>query len=141
MEEKTAGTLYKIHSWETHFSKAVRDLKQQVGEALLQCERFSWIAEEIRDEVATKTVAEWEEILLHPESRTSSRERAVIALALSGQAEAGMILDAWEPPASPARLRLLWHVAKVEWENRAKGYDEEIEEIAQENDDDHDDAA
>lgn len=135
MDDHRAGKIRRIYKWEKHFSGAVRELRLHVEETLLQCERFAWLAEEIRDEVAKGSVQKWEETLFNPESRTSLRERAIIALALSGKPEAGIILDAWEPEEYPIRLRLLWQVAKVEWENRAKSQ-ELIEE-----DDDHDDAA
>lgn len=121
MNDQDSGKVQRIYSWEDKFRGAVEGLRFKVRETLLQCERFAWIAEEIRDEVSNSTVEEWEGILNCPDSRTSARERALIALALLGSVEAGRALDNWNPEGHPERLRLLWQVAKVEWENRAKG--------------------
>lgn len=121
MSVQGSGKTARIYSWEEKFRGAVQGLRSKVRETLLQCERFAWIAEEIRDEVSTHTVEEWEEMLNCTESRISARERALIALALLGSAEAGRALDNWNPEGHPERLHLLWQVSKVEWENRARG--------------------
>lgn len=121
MSDQGTGKVERIYSWDEKFRGAVQGLRFKVRETLLQCERFAWIAEEIRDEVSTHTVEEWEEMLNCSESRTSARERALIALALLGSSEAGRALDNWNPEGHPERLHLLWQVSKVEWENRARG--------------------
>ncbi len=100
------------------FIQSVRRLEFRIEETVLQCERFEWIADELRDTVATTSVASQESVLNDPQSRTSSIERALVMLALKGNIETGLLLWHWTPPVSPRRLALLHQIVKIEWENR-----------------------
>jgi hypothetical protein len=99
-------------------SSVLEALRMRVRETVRQCERFSWLADEMRDEVANLSLEELRDMLLNPESHVPTCERALIGLALSGRAEAGPIIEAWGVEGRPERLELLRRIALIEWEHR-----------------------
>ena len=101
-------------AWEASTKK----IEGQVEQILLQCERFEWIADELRDEVSQSHSITAAAVLTDPESRTSDIERALVSLALKATADSGVLLQAYQPPKYPERLELLYQIVKIEWENR-----------------------
>lgn len=104
-------------AWE----RSKRNLGNRVGEVLLQCERFEWLADELRDDLSQTHSITAALVLADPDSRVSDIERALVSLALKATADSGLLLDAYQPPAYPERLALLHQIVRIEWENRYTG--------------------
>ncbi len=108
--------------FDLELAQAIARLGQRVEchveHTLLACERFEWMADELRDQIATTPLATLVAVLDDPNARTSAVERALVALAIKASLESGLHLWHWQAPAKPQRLALLHQIVKIEWENR-----------------------
>ncbi len=100
------------------WAASTKRIEGRVEEVLLQCERFEWIADELRDDVSQSHSISAAFVLANADSRTSDVERALVSLALKATIDSGILLHAYQPPKFPERLGLLHQIVKIEWENR-----------------------
>lgn len=101
-------------------------LERRIDEILEQRCRFEHMAAPLQTWAAkwsTGTLERW----LHLDNLPlEERERALIALALQGTAEAGAVIDAYSPGGRGDEHKVLYGVVKIEWAQRHQAREKEV---------------
>ncbi len=95
-------------------------LARRINDTLEQCRRFETMSQTLQEWAehwSTETLARWLNLGQLP---IEEREKALIALALQATAEAGAVIDAYDPYGHGRDHELLYRVARIEWEQRSR---------------------